>query len=187
MSFTRGTLCDKLTLKVSMRVKFLLVLLMLVAVVIVVFSYRDNGRRSHLSYKTSLMRGFRLTHKENNNVKWELTAENATFPESNKEVILKDLTVRIYHDHELALKGGSGVYNLDKKTLIINKPVEIRFEDIDLTTDSLTWDSQGGLLTSDKWIKIKNKNFLIEGTGLTANVKDQKIRILKDVKGIFYH
>jgi LPS export ABC transporter protein LptC len=171
-----------------MRGKFFLILLTGLAIIIlVVLSYREDGVKTYPSYKMSSMRGFRLIHKENDEIKWELTAEKATFPRGEKEVLLNDLFMKVHHDRELALKGGSGVYNIREKTLVINKPIEIDIEGAKLTTDSLVWNGKKGLLTSREPIKFSEKNFLIEGTGLTANVKDQRIRIMKDVKGIFYH
>ncbi len=69
----------------------------------------------------------------------------------------------------------------------MKKPVEITIEGARLTTDSLTWNGQRGLLVTSAPIQFQDENFLIEGTGLSADVHDQRIRILKDVKGTFYH
>jgi LPS export ABC transporter protein LptC len=171
-----------------MKNKFFLAVLTALAIgTLVVLSYRENGVKTSPSYKTSSMREFRLTHKESDEIKWELMAENATFPEGEKEVFLNDLTMRILHDRKVVLKGGSGIYDIKDKTLIINKPIEIDIEGAKLTTDSLLWNGQKRILSTDKRVKFQDKNFLIEGTGLTAMVNDQQIRILRDVKGIFYH
>jgi LPS export ABC transporter protein LptC len=170
-----------------MRSKFFLVLLTALAVgILVILSSRGNGVKTYPLYKTSSMRGFHLTHKESGKIKWELIAEKATFPEGNKDVILKDLTMRMYHEREFTVRGDSGIYNIQKKNLTINKSIEIDIEGAQLTTDSLTWNSERGVITTKDSIKFKGKNFLIEGTGLTAKIKDQQIRIHKNVKGIFY-
>jgi len=169
------------------RSKLFLVLLTALSIgTLVVLSYKENGVKTYPSYKTSSMRGFRLTHKEGDKIRWELISEKATFPEGNKEVILKDLIMRIYQEYEIALRGGSGVYDIQENNLTIHKPVEIDIEEAKLTTDSLTWDGKEGLITTQNNITFAGKNFLIEGTGLTAKIKDQQIRILKDVKGTFY-
>lgn len=171
-----------------MRNRFFLVLLAALAVVtLIVLSYREDGLKKYPSYKTSSMNGFHLTHKKSDKIKWELAAEKATFPEGNNKIILKGLTMRIHHDRELTLRGGSGIYNIQKKNLTINKPIEIDLEGAKLTTDSLTWDGEGGAITTKDNIRVEGKNFLIEGTGLTAKLTDQQIRILENVKGIFYH
>lgn len=170
-----------------MRGKFFLVLLAVLAIgVLVILSSGGDGVKTYPSYKTSSMRGFHLTHKESGKIKWELIAEKATFPEGNKKIILKDLIMRIHHEHEFTVRGGSGIYNIQKKNLTINKPIEIDIEGAKLTTDSLAWNGERRVITTKDSIKFKGKNFLIEGTGLTAKIKDQQIRILKNVKGIFY-
>lgn len=170
-----------------MKGKFFLVLLTLLAVgILVILSYRENGVKTSPSYKTSSMYGFRLTHKENDEVKWELLADKATFPEGNKKIILKDLTMKIYQKRELTLRAGSGIYNIKTKNLIVNKPIEVDIEGARLTTDSLIWNSEKEEITTDDSITFEGKNFLIEGTGLSAKVKNQQIRVLKNVKGIFY-
>jgi LPS export ABC transporter protein LptC len=165
---------------------FLILLGALTIGTLVVLSYKENGVKTYPSYKTSSMRGFRLTHREEDKIKWELLSEKAIFPEGKKEVILKDLTMRIHQEYEIALRGGSGVYDIQRNNLIINRPVEIAIEEAKLTTDSLTWDGKEGLITTQNNITFAGRNFLIEGTGLTAKIKDQQIRILKDVKGTFY-
>ncbi|TNF56003.1 LPS export ABC transporter periplasmic protein LptC [bacterium] len=171
-----------------MRGKFFLVLLTLLAIItVVVLSYRENGVKTSPSYKTSSMRDFRLTHTENNEVRWELMAEEATFPEGEQKVLLDTLTMKVHHDRELALRGKSGVYDIKGKTLVINKPIEIDIEGAKLTTGSLVWNGRKGILTSREPIRLEEENFTIEGTGLSADVKSQRIRILKNVKGIFYN
>jgi len=190
--FTRHIHCDRL--KSRVRSKFFLVLLTALSIVtLVVLSYKENGMKTYPSYKTSSMSGFRMTHKEEGKIRWELISEKATFPEGNKEVILKDLLMRIYQDtdytsgrYEIALRGGSGIYKIEENDLTISKPVEIDIEEAKLTTDSITWNGKEGLITTQNNITFAGKNFLIEGRGLTAKIKDQQIRILKDVKGTFY-
>jgi len=170
-----------------MKGKFLVVLLVgLTVAILIILGYKENGVKTYPVYKTSSMRGFRLIHKEGDQIKWELAADKATFPEGKKKVVLKDLTMGIHHEREITLTGGSGVYNVQEKNLTIHKPIEIDIEGAKLITDSLTWHGEVDLITTKDSIKFMGKNFLIEGTGLTTKIKDQQIRILKDVKGIFY-
>ncbi len=169
-----------------MRSKFFVVLLTILAVgILIVLSYKENGIKTYPSYKTSSMRGFHLTHKDGNKIKWELISENATFPEGNREVILKDLTMKI-HEYKIALTGGSGTYNIQDKNLIINRPIKIDIDGNKLTTDSLMWNGDKELISTNDAIKFEGKNFLIEGIGLIAKTENQQIRILENVKGIFY-
>mgnify|MGYP001573079524 CR=1 FL=1 len=172
-----------------MKIKLFVALLVVFVIAVLVVTGYKKSEVKYPMYKTSSIEGFSLIHKkseEGGKVKWELRAENATFSEGNKEIILKYLTMVIHHDREFILKGGSGVYYIQEKNLTINKPVEIDIEGDKLTTDSLMWSDAKGLVTTNDAIRFKGKKFLIEGTGLTANIQDQRIRILKDVKGVFY-
>ena len=55
-----------------------LVLATLAIAILILISYKENGIKTYPVYKTSSMRGFSVTHKKNNENKWELVAENAT-------------------------------------------------------------------------------------------------------------
>jgi LPS export ABC transporter protein LptC len=156
--------------------------------ILIVLGYKENVIKTYPSYKTSLMRGFHLIHKEGGRTKWELISEDATFPEGKKIVILKDLKMRIfYNENEITLSGGSGVYRIEDKNLFIDKPVEVNIKGSELTTDSLVWNGKEELITTKDTVKFKGKNFLIEGIGLIAKTRDQELKILEDVRGIFYY
>lgn len=173
-----------------MKSKFFVALLTVLGVgLLIILSYEENGVTTYHLYKTSSIREFSLVHKEHeegSRISWELTAENATFPDGNKEIILEYLKMVIHHEHEFVLTGGSGIYKIQEKSLTIYKPVEIDVEGAKLTTDSLTWNGVEGVITTKDRVRFKGKKFLIEGKGLSAEIEDQKIRILKDVKGVFY-
>jgi LPS export ABC transporter protein LptC len=170
-----------------MRSKVFVVFLTALAIgTLIILSYRENGIKTYPSYKTSSMRGFRLTQREGDKIQWEIISENAKFPEGNKEVVLDNLTMKIHHKYEITLKGGSGVYKIKEKNLTITKPIQIDIQGDTLTTDSLTWNGEKELITTKDMITFKGKNFLIEGSGLSAKVRNQQIKILENVKGTFY-
>jgi len=154
--------------------------------VLISLGYREDDLRISPSYKSSSMHGLHLTHKASNEIKWELKARNATFPEGGGEIILSSLELRVHDDYGMNLSAGSGTYKIDKKILTIKRPVQINIRDIRLITDTLTWDGEEGLIKTEDDIRFSGKNFYIEGTGLEAEIKYQRIRILKNVKGTFY-
>lgn len=170
-----------------MKVKILLVLSIAVTLAFLFFLTRkENSVKTYTSYRLSSIQGFHLTHKEGSKIKWELIAKNVLFPEGDRNVLLKDLTVRIHHNPDLILTGEDGDYNVKEKNLLISKPVEIRVRDFRLTTDSLTWYGESEVIKAPNEVRFVGKNFSIEGKELTASVREKKIRILRNVKGIFY-
>jgi len=154
--------------------------------ILVLYGYREDDLKITPSYKSSSMHGLHLIHKTGDKIKWELKAEGATMPENEDEIIINSLQLRIYNDYGVNLSAGSGSYKIDDKVLTINSPVEIDIKNARLMTDSLTWDGQNGLIRTDKMITFKGDNFYIEGTGLEVKIKEERVRILKDVKGTFY-
>lgn len=170
-----------------MKNKLFLVFLSAIAVVtVVVISNREDGLKTFPSYKTSSMSGFHLTHKESDEVKWEVIAEKATFPEGTKKIILEELIMRIHDEKEMVVKSGNGIYDIEKRDLTMTRLVEIDIEGAVLTTDSLKWNGEKGIISTGDNIVFRGDKFLIEGTGLSANIAERKIRVFKNVKGTFY-
>ncbi len=172
-----------------MKQRSLLVLSIIILAlgITIILSYKEQGVNMQTLYRTSSMQGVHLTHKDGDKIKWELTAESATFPEGKKEILLYDLTMKIHHNPNIIITGGKGNYNIEGRSLIVSKPVETTIKDSRLTTDSLTWHGEEEVVTSEDNVRLTGKKFSIEGKGLTVMLRDQTVRISSDVKGIFYH
>jgi len=127
-----------------------------------------------------------LKHREGDNVRWELTSDKAILPPGNKEVFLTSLALKINQSPEIYLTSGSGVYDIEQENVLLNQSVELTIKDATFTTDTLNWNSKDDLITTEDVIKFTGSSFLITGTGLAGKAKEQKVRILKDVKAIFY-
>ena len=132
------------------------------------------------------MKNLYLKHREGNEVKWELSSDKAILPVGNKEVFLTSLALKINQSPEIYLTSGSGVYDIEQENVLLNQSVELTIKDATFTTDTLKWDSKNDLITTEDNIKFTGSSFLITGTGLAAKAKEQKVRIIKDVKAIFY-
>ncbi len=170
-----------------MKGKFLLFVSVILALGILVISgYKDENISIHPLYKTSTMRGLHITRKEDGRVSWELTAEDAVFSGDNDKVAITSLKLRIFNEPEIYLAGGSGIYDIEGEKLVFNSPVEMSMSGGRFTADSLTWNGKSGLVTTDDRVVFKGENFLIEGKGLSAKIKEKKMMILDNVKGIFY-
>ncbi|MEW6600185.1 MAG: LPS export ABC transporter periplasmic protein LptC [Nitrospirota bacterium] len=132
------------------------------------------------------MENLYLKHKEGDTIKWELSSDKAVLPLGNKEVFLESLVLKINQTPEIYLTSGSGIYELEQGNISLNKPVELKIRDAVFATDSLKWNSKEELITSNDRIQLSGGSFLITGTGLSAKVQEQQVRITKDVKAIFY-
>ena len=134
----------------------------------------------------SSMDKLHMVNKEGNAVKWELSAEKAVFPKGNREILLTSLGLRINHTPEIYLSSGSGIYKVEKGDITLKTPVEMNINDTIFRTNEMNWNNSKETLTTDNNVEFIGKNFNIVGKGLTAKTKDQKVRILKNVKAIFY-
>lgn len=157
-----------------------------VFVILIIFNYTENSVKMFPSLQTSSMKNLYLKHKEGDKVKWELSSDKAVLPLGNKEVFLESLVVKINQTPEIYLTSGSGIYEIEQGNVMLNKPVELKIREAKFATDSLRWNSKEELITTDDDIKLSGNSFLITGTGLSAKVPEQQVRIIKDVKAIFY-
>ncbi|RJQ49071.1 MAG: LPS export ABC transporter periplasmic protein LptC [Nitrospiraceae bacterium] len=164
----------------------ILSIFLVVTVLLVLTYYKGQGIKLQPSFQTSSMQDLHLTLRENDTVKWELSAREAVFPIGTKEVLLKTLGIKINQAPEILLASGSGVYTIDKGNVDLTGSVELNIKDTKFTTDSLKWDSRAELITTRDPVRFSGNNFLIEGNGLAASIKQQKIRILKNVKATFH-
>ncbi|MBI4850154.1 MAG: LPS export ABC transporter periplasmic protein LptC [Nitrospirae bacterium] len=147
--------------------------------------YKDQRIKIQPSFHTSTMHDLHLAHRENDEVKWELSATEAVFPIGGEEVFLKSLGLKINQPSGIYLESASAIYEIEGRNVTLNKPVELNMKDAKFTTDSLKWNSVNGLITTEDDVKLIGKNFVIEGTGLSAKTEQQYIRILKNVKAVF--
>ncbi len=152
-----------------------------------ILNYNEDDVKTRVSYRISSMKGFNLTHKDGGKIKWELSAKSATFPQGDKEVLLKDLNIKVHQSPDITLTGGEGNYNIERKVLAVSNSIKITMNSSLLTTDSLTWHGDKEIITTGDKIIFTGKKFLIEGRGLAVDVRDQQVKVLENVKGIFYH
>ena len=158
----------------------------LVVGILILLSYSERNVKILPSYRTSSMKDLHLTRKEGGKVKWELSADKAILPVGNKEVFLESLSLKINRTPVIFLTSGSGVYEIDKGDITLNKSVELNIKETTFTTDTMKYNSKDEIITTDDDIKFNGDNFLIKGTGLVAKTKQQNMRIIKNVKAIFY-
>ncbi len=170
-----------------MKGKFSLVLSIILALgILFLLGYKDDSINISPSYRTSSMRGIHLNHKEGNSLKWELFARNATFPEDKTEILIDALELKIHNKPDIYITGGTGSYNIEEKILDVRDKIKLNLKDGVFSTESLQWKGKEGLVTSAGNVKFISDRFTIEGTGLLADIYNEEIRILKNVKGTFY-
>ncbi|HDH53582.1 MAG TPA: LPS export ABC transporter periplasmic protein LptC, partial [Nitrospirae bacterium] len=130
--------------------------------ILILLGYNERNVKILPSYRTSSMKNFHLTHKEGSEVKWELSADKAVLPIGNKEVFLESLSLKINRTPEIFLTSGSGIYEIDKGNITLNKNVELNIKETTFTADTMKYNSKDEIITTDDKIKFNGDNFLIE-------------------------
>ena len=155
--------------------------------IFVVLNYSDTDVKIHPSFQTSSMKNLHLIRKDNNEVKWELSADEAIIPENRDDIFLKAISLKINKSPEVYLTSGTGSYAVENENITLNNPVELHMEDKKFITHSLAWSSKDELITTRDPVQFTGENFVINGTGLAAEIKQQNVKITNNVKAIFYH
>lgn len=161
--------------------------ILMVAGIVVVLNYSETDVKIHPSFQTSSMKNLHLVRKDNNEVKWELSADEAIIPEKRKNVFLTSISLKINKSPEVYLTSGTGSYAIEDENITLNDPVVLHMEDKKFITHSLTWSSKDELITTMDPVQFTGENFVINGTGLAAEIKQQNVKITNNVKAIFYH
>ncbi len=166
---------------------FWIISITLIITVLTIHYYNTHTIKLNPAYKTSSMEDLQLKNKEGDTVKWELSAENAIFPPGKKQVILNSVNININSTPAIQLKSRKGIYDAAKKEVVLEQAVEISMENSKITTASLKLQtSDEVLLTTKDPVQYTGENFIIEGTGLTAKIKQEKVTILNNVKATYF-
>lgn len=130
---------------------------------------------------------FSITHKEANDIKWDLTSKRAIIGENEAAIILDDkITIKIHSGEGIIVQAGGGTINREAETVTMKDDVVISMSDYTLTTSSLTWNGKDNTISTRDDIELNGNNFTVTGKGLVAHVKDKVVIIKKDVKAQLY-
>ncbi len=160
--------------------------ILLIIGTLVILNLGGKNVKINPSYQTSSMKDLFLTHKEEGVVKWELSADKALMPIGKKEIYLNDLKLKINEQTDIFLTSGSGLYEVEEENITLNKPVELKMKDTTFQTTTIKWNSADEFITTDDAVQFVGNKFRIVGKGMTAQLDKEKVRIINDVKAVFY-
>ncbi len=167
------------------RLPFIL-LSFLVIGALVIASFSGKSVEINPSYRTSSMHDLFLTHKEDGAIRWELSAEKALIPIDQENIFLNDLTLRINRQPNIFLTSGSGTYQVEDGDITLNKPVELTMENSTFSTNTIKWNRADEFISTDDDVQFTGRKFKITGIGLSAQLGNEQVRIMNDVKAVFY-
>lgn len=132
---------------------------------------------------SSFLEDIRILQKKRGVDTWILTAERADFFGGEERAELRSVGLTI-PESALSLHAESGWYDFSANTFTALTPVEARGENYRIMADTLDFDISAGDIQTEGKVRLEGKGFSLEGEGMRAG-KEQKVRILRDVKAIF--
>jgi LPS export ABC transporter protein LptC len=168
------------------------VLVILSLLVVFVFSYYltkgEKGLHLNVHQKgESFIEGLRLVHKKDGDSDWVLTAKRADISEdgntarlSGVAMTLKGKGVTVYADR--------GLYNMADKNLSAEGRVVARGKNYSIISeDGAEFNGAASSLKTGGKVTIEGRKFNVQGTGMDTGDNGQIVRILGNVKAVFYH
>ncbi len=145
----------------------------------------ERETRDSIPFRTnSYIEGLRIVHKKDGQNSWTLRSQRADLSQSETVAHMDRVTINLTKEN-LILKADRGLYNLDNKNLTLEGNIKAHTKDYVITAESLGWKSSTGELVTDGSIQMYGKKFMVEGNGMRVT-PGQKVRLLKNVKAIFY-
>jgi LPS export ABC transporter protein LptC len=180
--------------KTSKIIKLILlsIILITVGIVIVVYvGYRRISNTPELILSTiedganmSIGR-IRQTVTHDGKRQWSLEAESAHYIETQKQVILKDLSVTFFLDDnsEVYLSAQKGIVNRDSNDIEVSGNVVIKKDNYRLTTEQLNYDHKQRIIFSKVPVTISGNSTNILADSAIFDLNTKKIRLEGNVEG----
>ncbi len=118
-------------------------------------------------------------------IDWELTAKTAKKFIDRPEVELEHLEGQYKPKAgvTIAFKGTKGTMDIDKEKGVVEN-VDILYKgEYTLKSPSMSFDFKNNITSTTCTVDVKGKKLTLTGIGLTANMKDETVRIERDVRG----
>jgi len=119
-------------------------------------------------------------HSKDGQKSWEVRGESADIFEDT--VKLKNVDADLYGDEKVNLKSKTGNLNKTSGDMHLEEDVvAITETGSKLTTDSLDWKRDSGLITTEDKVVIERQNLVAEGRGAEAKTDFKKAKLKDDV------
>ncbi|UCC81402.1 MAG: LPS export ABC transporter periplasmic protein LptC [Candidatus Zixiibacteriota bacterium] len=108
--------------------------------------------------------------------------------EEEDSTIAKDVKVDFYDEfgeYSSTLTSDEGLVRQKKNEFSVWGNVVVENDTARLDTQSLRWDPDTRLITTDDFVKLRRGNDVLTGYGMKADNRLQNVQILRDVKGEF--
>jgi LPS export ABC transporter protein LptC len=148
----------------------------------------DKGIGPGLHQKgESFIEGLKLVHKKNGDSDWVLTAKRADISEDGTIARLSGIAMTL-RDKGVTVYADRGLYNMTDKNLSAEGRVIARSANYSVISENgAEFNGTAGILKTDGHVTIEGRKFSVQGTGMDTANSGQIVRLLGNVKAVFYH
>ena len=170
---------------------FLLIFIVSVLLLAIYFIQEKRERKGSITVNKiqSGISHFHLIEQTPSKVNWELWAENASISSGEKLSVLIKPKIKVFLDTvstPIEIQSQKGNLNSITKQITLSDNVIATTGLLKITTDTILWKSEGSFLETKSKVKITGTDFEVEGKGLKAFVKEEKVELLNNVRGKIY-
>ncbi len=130
-------------------------------------------------------RDVRYTQVGSEGMKWEITADSASYQKKGEVAIFDKIRARVVmkDGRVFVLSGDKGRLDTVSKDIKIDGHVVVVSEKGDrFLTDSLSYRDDLKRIETDRPVVLENPGVRISGVGMVFNLKDEKLAILSSVR-----
>jgi LPS export ABC transporter protein LptC len=142
------------------------------------FSLRQTGN--------SYIEGVKIVNRKDGNKDWMLMAERADITADGRIAYLKNIEIKI-EDRGITVYADKGAYNMADKSLNLDGKTVAKGDSYSVTSENVKFNSKKDNLATNKAVSLEGKKFIVHGKGMDLNNSEQKVRILSNVKAVFYN
>ena len=168
-----------------MKKKLIFLFLIIISSAILFYLRSEKVARLNVQLAgDSFFEGLKIINKKDGITEWVLTAKRADLSKDGREALLSGIEMKL-EKQGMMVQADKGLYNMETKNVSIDGVITARNENYVITTSQALIDSGGGILETEGEVTVEGKKFTLEGRGLQADNKEQKVRILNNVKATF--
>ncbi|MEJ2683711.1 MAG: LPS export ABC transporter periplasmic protein LptC [Candidatus Sulfobium sp.] len=166
----------------------LLIIFLMVLFSLFFYFSRDRGRTAFGVRQAgdSYMEGVRIVNRKNGKRDWVLTADRADIAADGRVAYLKNIEIKI-EGRGVTVYADKGSYDIDGKNLTLDGRTVAKGDSYSITSQNVEFNSAKDSLATDGKVYIKGKKFRVNGKGMAVDNAAHKVRILRDVKAVFYN
>ena len=134
----------------------------------------------------TFIEGLRIINKKNGDKDWILTAKRADISENGDRAYLTGIEMTV-ENKGVTLVADKGLYFMTDKNLVVEGKIVATSNTYSVTAQDGQFDNKAGNFKTNGDVRIDSRKFSVQGRGMDIDNTEQKVRILNDVKAVFYN